>query len=323
MKHVIAKMFRFACARPVIAGMLSGAACLFAQNAFAAALEQTPQVLDKHQQTCAKAIEREERARGIPKGLLHAIALAETGRWDADDRESFAWPWTVTTGGKGHFLPGPADAVAFVRSLRADHVANIDVGCMQINLHYHPDAFSSIEQAFDPKVNVAYAADFLSRRHRVSKSWIQAAGDYHSTTPERNKAYRERVARLWNATAAKTYALSHQQDDESEVALLDGKSEPAQMDSARPHRLEKETDRAPLPKMVSLGNPQLMSRLNGAFRMRAASTISARSGAEIVNRVNALKPGAHLMQPQGSSREDGFAERRQAQLQRWRLNTAN
>ncbi|MFC1674223.1 murein transglycosylase, partial [Pseudomonadota bacterium] len=164
-------------ARPILAGLSLGLCLLLAQNAFAA----PAQSLEKEAQTCAKAIAYQERGQAIPKGLLHAISMAESGRWNADNEAIVAWPWTVTTGGQGHFLPNRADAVAFVKSLQADGVENIDVGCMQINLKYHPDAFVSIEHAFDPNANAAYAATFLKERFGVNRSWMQAAGDYHST----------------------------------------------------------------------------------------------------------------------------------------------
>ncbi|MDZ7712446.1 MAG: hypothetical protein U5L06_04740 [Rhodovibrio sp.] len=63
--------------------------------------------------------------------------------------------------GRGRYLPSKAAAIAEVRDLQARGVSNIDVGCMQVNLHWHGDAFESLEQAFDPAYNVAYAAAFL------------------------------------------------------------------------------------------------------------------------------------------------------------------
>ena len=42
--------------------------------------------------------------------------------------------------------------------------ASSDVGCMQVDLYYHPDALlPRSDAAFDPATNVAYAAKFLNR----------------------------------------------------------------------------------------------------------------------------------------------------------------
>lgn len=62
----------------------------------------------------------------------------------------------------------------------------------------------------------------------------------------------------------------------------------------------------------------LTQRFNRAFRVRRDSTTSVQAGQEIANRVNALKPGAHLMRKSGQSRAETFAQRRQAQLASWR-----
>ena len=111
---------------------------------------------------CADATRQVERERGIPKDLLTAISLAESGRWDNVNRETHAWPWTVTSGENTWRVDTKTEAIKRVEALRGAGVTNIDVGCMQINLHFHPDAFASLEQAFDPIRNARYAGSFLS-----------------------------------------------------------------------------------------------------------------------------------------------------------------
>ena len=148
---------------------------------------------------CREQTQRLERAAGIPDQLLGAISIAETGRWDKGRQASFAWPWTVTSGKDGRHFASKRDAIAWVKTLKARGVTNIDVGCMQINLGYHPDAFESLEEAFDPSANVAYAASFLKRLFRRNNSWTMAVAHYHSTTPARHRPYWDKVVRLWNA----------------------------------------------------------------------------------------------------------------------------
>ena len=146
---------------------------------------------------CAEGIARQERALGIPRNLLAAISLAESGRWDDLNQEIVAWPWTVMAEGDGRFLATKAEAIAVVRGLQARGVTNIDVGCMQINLQHHPDAFATLEEAFDPAANTAYAARFLKSLWQDAGSWPLAAAHYHSRTPERANAYADKVRRLW------------------------------------------------------------------------------------------------------------------------------
>jgi soluble lytic murein transglycosylase-like protein len=145
--------------------------------------------------SCTRLTDRAERAHGLPAHLLSAISKVESGRWHAASGAILAWPWTVTAGGKGRFLPSKKAAIAEVERLRARGVRNIDVGCMQVNLHYHPEAFASLEEAFDPRRNVAYATRFLLELKARWGSWTRAVGNYHSNTPALSGRYRVKVFR--------------------------------------------------------------------------------------------------------------------------------
>lgn len=148
---------------------------------------------------CRERIARIERAEGLPAGLLQAIALAESGRFDAERRVLLPWPWTVNAGGESAYLASKAEAVRHVERLRAQGRTNIDVGCLQINLGWHPAAFPDLEAAFDPETNAAYAAAFLQTLREEAGTWELAVERYHSRDPERGPSYRERVWRHWAA----------------------------------------------------------------------------------------------------------------------------
>ena len=303
-------------ARPILGGLILGLTLIWAQNALAGTAQPTENI-GEEAETCAKFIAQHERRQGIPAGLLNAISHAESGRWDAENREILAWPWTVTTGGKGYFLPSRVDAVAFVKSLQADGVENIDVGCMQINLKYHPDAFASIEQAFDPHANTAYAADFLRERFATSRSWIQAAGDYHSTTENLNKSYRAKVSKLWRGVKATAAA-------QAKSTAPTTPAKPAKP-AAKPMFVKPVLESA-LPTQVAattLARPDqdLTQRFNKSFQLRRQTGDSVGAGQVLANRARALMPGANLARASGSGATDGFAQKRQAQLIAWRQNT--
>ncbi len=146
---------------------------------------------------CADATARAERRAGMPSQLLAAVASVESGRWDPITRANIAWPWTVTARGEGKFYPTRQAAMRAVAALRRDGVTNIDVGCMQINLGYHPDAFDSLRDAFDPAANAAYAAEFLTRLRRDKRSWSRAVQFYHSSDPKRQRRYGRKVYKAW------------------------------------------------------------------------------------------------------------------------------
>ncbi|HLB78883.1 MAG TPA: transglycosylase SLT domain-containing protein [Dongiaceae bacterium] len=177
-------------ALPAVAGATMIAAAMLAGTA-------RPAAAGGPQGLCAAEIARVERAEAIPAHLLGAIARVESGRWNRADGAIFAWPWTVTAQGRGRYLPDKQAAIAEVRRLRADGIANIDVGCMQINLLHHPDAFADLDTAFDPAANVAYAGRFLTELRRELRSWARAVARYHSATPELYRGYRDRVFAAW------------------------------------------------------------------------------------------------------------------------------
>ena len=79
--------------------------------------------------------------------------------------------------------------------LKARGIRNIDVGCLQINLHHHPDAFDSLEAAFDPAENAKAAANLLVELRDTWGSWTRAVGNYHSNTPTLSGPYRVKVYR--------------------------------------------------------------------------------------------------------------------------------
>jgi Transglycosylase SLT domain len=154
-------------------------------------------------QMCRQAIQAAEREHRVPAGLLHAIGRVESGRPDPSGRGSSAWPWTINAEGQGQFFASKEAAIAAVEALRARGVKPIDVGCMQVNLHHHPQAFPSLDVAFDPVANARYAGLFLTRLQAQSRSWEQAAANYHSQTPELAEAYRLKVMAAWPAMAVR------------------------------------------------------------------------------------------------------------------------
>ncbi|MFH5923977.1 transglycosylase SLT domain-containing protein [Roseomonas xinghualingensis] len=142
---------------------------------------------------CRRAIAAVEPGSAVPAGLMGAIALVEAGRAAPGGRPE-AWPWTWNAEGQGHTAPTKAAAIAAVAALQARGVRSIDVGCMQVNLMYHPDAFENLDQAFDPLANTRYAARFLTSLRASSPDWGAAIGRYHSGEEARGAAYNRRVA---------------------------------------------------------------------------------------------------------------------------------
>lgn len=161
------------------------------------ALAQSADHLIEGAKLCTRHLQRYEREHGIPAHLLSAIASTESGRYHEGLKIKLPWPWTINAEGKGYFFDTKEEAIAAANKLYARGVESMDVGCMQVNLHHHPEAFSSLSQAFEPENNVAYAASFLRNLYQDDGSWKKAAGDYHSKTPHLGSQYVGLVYNSW------------------------------------------------------------------------------------------------------------------------------
>ncbi len=136
---------------------------------------------------CIAEILRAQQRYGIPDNLLLGIGLQEAGT--SRGGRLTVWPWAVNAAGEGRLFDSREAAMAWVRERQQSGVQSIDVGCLQINLRWHPNAFASLEQGFDPAINVDYAARFLRGLYAETGDWMRAAGAYHSRTPEHAAVY--------------------------------------------------------------------------------------------------------------------------------------
>lgn len=143
---------------------------------------------------CRRAIAAAEPGSGLPPGLLLAIALVEAGRSDPRTGRLEPWPWSWNVEGEPGFAATRQAAVAEVQALLAAGRRSVDIGCMQVNLRHHPDAFRGPEEGFDPATNIRYAIGFLKALRARSGDWAGAIAAYHSGDDERGLAYHRRVA---------------------------------------------------------------------------------------------------------------------------------
>ena len=141
---------------------------------------------------CRNAAVKAADRHGIPREVLVAITLVETGT--NRDGAYGAWPWTVNVAGKGFWLESRAAALLHAQRALARGQPSFDVGCFQLNYKWHGQHFASIDHMFEPGPSGAYAARFVKDLHREPGDWIKASGLYHSRTPKYSKKYRKLVA---------------------------------------------------------------------------------------------------------------------------------
>jgi hypothetical protein len=147
--------------------------------------------------TCLPGISAAEHRFALPPKLLQTIGIVESGRPDPASGRVAPWPWTINVGGTGLVFPTKAAAIQTVQGLQQAGVKSIDVGCMQINLMHHPNAFASLDEAFNPASNTQYGARFLTALYRETGNWPRAAAAYHSRTDDVGVPYETRVMAIW------------------------------------------------------------------------------------------------------------------------------
>jgi hypothetical protein len=160
-----------------------------------AAADGVPLLSEEQQSAlCQSALRTAEQKYALPPGLLQAIAKAESGRRIAGAATLQPWPWALNVDGEGLYFGTKKAAVDWTRHALAQGSKYTDVGCMQVDLQFHPGAFRSLEEAYEPELNVDYAARFLLDLFAITGgNWFLAAGWYHSRSPDLARLYREQI----------------------------------------------------------------------------------------------------------------------------------
>ncbi len=150
------------------------------------------EVLLANKYDCIIATKKYEEIYGIPKNLLLSMSLTESGR-RIKNGEFISWPWTINKKGKGRFFDSKVTAINYVKEYTKKGKKNIDLGCMQVNYMYHPNAFKNFYEAFDPDKNVEWAATMLKSLYAKFGTWEHAVGYYHSYRKSKRKKYSKKV----------------------------------------------------------------------------------------------------------------------------------
>lgn len=161
------------------------------------ALDYNEYIFLNNSKQCNNYFNYVEESLEIPTNLLRSISVIETGRWHQNAKLYFTWPWTVNQQGKSYYFSSKNEAIEAVKKMLKSGLTNIDIGCMQINLHHHPEAFINLEEAFDPKTNIEYAANFLKRNYLYLNNWPKAVAHYHSQNSI-GQEYAQKVLKMHN-----------------------------------------------------------------------------------------------------------------------------
>ncbi|OJU06295.1 MAG: lytic transglycosylase [Rhizobium sp. 63-7] len=138
---------------------------------------------------CEREIQAAAIRYGIPEGILYSVGLTETGR------KGSLQPYALNVEGKTYFPRTESEALKQFQAARAGGAKLIDLGCMQINHHFHGENFASVQDMLDPRRNVQYAAKFLRNLHDRHQTWTMAVARYHAG-PNNDPAQKKYVCRV-------------------------------------------------------------------------------------------------------------------------------
>ncbi|HYG86115.1 MAG TPA: lytic transglycosylase domain-containing protein [Azospirillum sp.] len=136
---------------------------------------------------CSRHFANGEALYGIPRGILHAMSMVESGRG------GMPWPWALNLSGEPRYPATRAEALRLMHDEVGGLRTDVAVGCMQIHTRWHAGSFAIAEDILDPTVNVTYAARFLRELYDRHGSWTEAVRHYHASDPAAQHAYLCRV----------------------------------------------------------------------------------------------------------------------------------
>lgn len=144
---------------------------------------------------CLDAIHRASVTSGVPRDILLAVAITESGRQGKNGAEP--WPWSLNQAGDSKWFEDRDQALKWLNSFIAQGLTNIDIGCFQLNWRWHGGAFASTDAMIDPQKNADYAAGFLADLKQQTGSWEKAVAGYHSFTPDLAERYMSRFRPIY------------------------------------------------------------------------------------------------------------------------------
>ena len=123
---------------------------------------------------CERAMAAAARENGVPLDILYSVGLTETGH------RGVLGPYEMNVDGRSVHSESLAEALAAYDHFDKAGAKFIDIGCMQINHHYHAARFRSLAEMFDPERNVRYAAGLLKTLKAQEGSWTMAVARYNA-----------------------------------------------------------------------------------------------------------------------------------------------
>ena len=151
------------------------------------------------------------QAHGVHPVLLYAVALAESATPSGTNQVT-PWPYALRAGTEAHY---PQDAQSastlLARLMEAESARTLDVGLMQINLHWHGHRVDNSADLLDGRTNLNVGAQILAEAMASApQDPALGIGRYHSWRDDRARWYGNRVLAIYGS-------LLHSWSDEDDT----------------------------------------------------------------------------------------------------------
>lgn len=126
--------------------------------------------------------------------VLYAVALVESAT-GIHTHQVTPWPWALNTSGKSIIPKSQQEASVYLHKSLAEGRRQIDVGLMQINVHWHGHRVEKAEQLLNPVTNIQIGAALLAEAiQSAPNDLVLGIGHYHSWQNTRGAlAYGQKV----------------------------------------------------------------------------------------------------------------------------------
>ncbi|UOA07416.1 transglycosylase SLT domain-containing protein [Methylobacter sp. S3L5C] len=112
--------------------------------------------------------------------ILYAVALVESAK-SITNHQVTPWPWAINKSGKSIIPASQQEAQTLLNKTLAEGSRNIDVGLMQINLHWQGYRVEKPEQLLNPVTNLQIGALVLAEAiQSAPNNLVLGIGRYHS-----------------------------------------------------------------------------------------------------------------------------------------------
>lgn len=120
------------------------------------------------------------RHHKIDPYLLYAVALVESAK-NRDLNKISPWPWALNKAGQSIIPGSKQEAAMILKQVIFDGNKHVDIGLMQINLHWHGNRVEKPEHLLNPVTNLNIGAALLAEAiHSSPDNLALGVGHYHS-----------------------------------------------------------------------------------------------------------------------------------------------